>query len=140
MDGSTVTLIATSLPVTPFSAAFNSVSCAALKRMGRGDVGGNFAARFGSDAAIGLDHARHREEAAIVGDDTQEVPDQAADLGLVGNCRNGLRNWSSAENTGLLISRSKSGLEASNLSKEDRSASTLAIAFDSEARSNSERA
>ena len=86
-DGSTVTAIATSLPVTPFSAALSSVSCAGGQRMRRGDLGGDLAARFGGDAAERLDHGGNREQAAVLRDDAQEIADEAGDAGLVGDGR-----------------------------------------------------
>ena len=55
--------------------------------MRRGDLGGDFAARVGGDAAERLDHGGNGEEAAVLRDDAQEIADQTGDAGLVGDGR-----------------------------------------------------
>ena len=59
-------------PTLAFSAAL-SRSTWASERLRRRHFGCDFAARLGGELAEGLDHAGDGEEAAILGDDAQEI-------------------------------------------------------------------
>ena len=59
------------------------------QRMRRRDVRGDLAPPLGGNAAVSPDHRGDREQPAVPGDDAQEVADQAANSGTVGDRRDG---------------------------------------------------
>ena len=76
----------TSCPILALSAALSSATCLSLKRLGRDDLGLDFALLGGNQCAIGLDHAFDREEPAVLGDKLEEIDGSAVDASALGNC------------------------------------------------------
>jgi hypothetical protein len=77
---------------------------------GAGHLCGDNALVLGGDRPESLDHARHREQAAIGGNDLQKVCEDAVETGLSAQREAIARNCSPVEKTGLSIRRRRSSL------------------------------
>ena len=134
-----MTAIATSLPATLFSVALSSASCSAVSACAEVTSAAVSPRASAAMRAECLDHGGDREQAAVLGHHAQEIAGEARDAGLVEHGAIAF-DCSSAENTGLLIRRTRSALEFSSDSKLPRSCSTWGTAFASAASSKSEPA
>ena len=115
-DGSTVTLSVTSLPATALQ------GCLELRLLMLPSAHGRWSLRRPPGRGVRgnrperLDHARNSEQAAVACRDAQEIADQTHDLARSATADTAF-TWSSAENTGLLISRKRSSLSSNIRSK-----------------------
>ena len=64
------------------------------------------------ELAVVGDHFADEEQTALDGDEPDEIRGDAADVGRSARMASSALSWSSAENTGLRTSRSRSGLSA----------------------------
>src|SRR5690606_987377 len=115
-DGSTPALIATSLPVTPFSVALSSCSCAGVSgcaEVTSAATSPRASAAMARNALIMEGTAKRRRFCATT---RRKLPTRPVIPALSAMAATAL-NCSSAEKTGLLIMRERSSLSASSVSK-----------------------
>ena len=119
-DGSTVAEIATSLPVTPFSAALSSVSWSPVSGCAEVTSAATSPRCSAAMRAERLDHGGDGEKPPVSGDDAQEIADKAGDFGLVGDRRDGLvllirRKHRASDHAGEIVASVEQRLEAAEV-------------------------